>query len=286
MTQLSASSFFKHSPPLNSFRLFRRNMLTVTFIRHGQSEDNVKSIWAGWKDAPLTELGFKQAAALGEAFAKSNTKIDFIYASDLLRAHATGQAVLNNHASPKPPFTSDKRLREQNFGVAEGNPWTLEAPPNKTLDELIKEGIFPVLNKRDVGFPEGESLDDLARRAEAAIADCVVPHLTAEGDVHVAIASHGLCISELVAALLRLDPDSRRDISYAGLLNTAWTRAVVSLKDASTTAGNPPPLTVQITDVNNAEHLVSLQLEGIEDPAAIEEDKAAARAFFAGKSMV
>lgn len=95
---------------------------------------------------------------------------------------------------------------------------------------MFKHGIFPVLRSRDEKFPEGESLDDLARRAEQGIAECVVPHLASEGDIHIAIASHGLCISELVAALLRLDPDSRRDISYAGLLNTAWTRAVVSLK--------------------------------------------------------
>jgi broad specificity phosphatase PhoE len=149
-----------------------------------------------------------------------------------LRAHATGQAVLKSHSAPKPPFISDKRLREQHFGIAEGQRWVIETPPNKTFEELYADGIFPVLKGRDEKFPEAESLNDLARRAESAIADCVVPHLAAaaEGDIHIAIASHGLCISELIAALLRLDPDSRRDISYAGLLNTAWTRAVVSVK--------------------------------------------------------
>jgi broad specificity phosphatase PhoE len=100
------------------------------------------------------------------------------------------------------------------------------------MEELYKEGIFPVLRARDAKFPEGESLDDLAVRAEKALAECVLPHLAAgaRGNLHIAIASHGLCISELIAALLRLDPDARRDISYAGLLNTAWTRAVVTVK--------------------------------------------------------
>ncbi|KAJ7485343.1 phosphoglycerate mutase [Mycena latifolia] len=262
-------------------------MLTVTFIRHGQSEDNVKSIWAGWKDAPLSELGVKQAAAVGQAFVKSNTKFDFIYASDLKRAHATGQAVLNAHSSPKPPFTSDPKLREQHFGIAEGQPWVINTPPHQTMDELFKKGIFPVLRARDAKFPEGESLDDLARRAEKAIAECVIPHLAAGGDLHIAIASHGLCISELVAALLRLDPDSRRDISYAGLLNTAWTRAVVSIKDGALTGpldvNNIPPLTVKITDVNNADHLA--HLEEAQSPEVLDEEKATARAFFAGKAL-
>lgn len=176
------------------------------------------------------KTSLQQAAALGQAFLKSNTKFDFIYASDLLRADATGKAVLAYHALPKPPFTSDKRLREQHFGIAEGQPWVIETPRGYSLTELYEQGIFPVIRTRDGKFPEGESLDDLALRAEKAIAECVVSHLATEGDAHIAIASHGLCISELIAALIRLDPDSRRDISYAGLLNTAWTRAVVKVK--------------------------------------------------------
>lgn len=101
-------------------------------------------------------------------------------------------------------------------------------------------GIFrtrsgPILDGRGAKFPEGPRKrvsNDLAHRAESAVAGCVLPHLAAaaEGAIHIAIFSHGLYIPELVAALFRLDPDSRRDISYAGLLNTAWTRAVVSVK--------------------------------------------------------
>lgn len=83
---------------------------------------------------------------------------------------------------------------------------------------------------REEKFPGGESLDDLASRAEDAIAECIVPHLRAGDDLHIAMVSHGLCISELIAALLRLDPDSPRDLSYRGLLNTAWTRVTVSTK--------------------------------------------------------
>ncbi|KAJ7078052.1 histidine phosphatase superfamily [Mycena epipterygia] len=224
-------------------------MLTATFIRHGQSEDNLKRIWTGWKDAPLSEL----AAALGRAF--SNTKIDSIYASDLLCAHATGQVVLNAHSFPKPVFTSTPKFREQHFGIAEGR---------GQIRDSDTWGIFPVLRGREQSFPDGDSLDDLARRAEKAINECVVAHLAAEGDLHIAIASHSLCISELVAALLRLDPDSRRDISFSGLLNTAWTQAVVSLKDGSLGKGpldiyRIPSLTVKITEVNNTD-LASLEV--------------------------
>ncbi|KAF7316298.1 hypothetical protein MIND_00148500 [Mycena indigotica] len=262
-------------------------MLTVTFIRHGQSLDNLKSNWAGWKDAPLSELGNKQAAALGKAFKASNTHFDFIYASDLLRANTTGLSVLEAHDDPKPTFSSSPKLREQHFGVAEGQPWVLSTPPgDQSLDELFAQGIFPVLHSRNAKFPEGESLDDLARRADGAVAEFLVPHLASPNNTHVAIASHGLCISELVAALLRLDPQSRRDISYAGLRNTAWTRAVVTVKDGYSLPkyGAPPPLTVDITHVNVADHLHTL--ESVEPLEEVDESKASARAFFGGKAMV
>ncbi|KAK7044673.1 histidine phosphatase superfamily [Favolaschia claudopus] len=254
-----------------------RAMLTVTF----------KNIWAGWKDAPLSTLGESQAAALGQAFNKSNTKFDFIYASDLLRAYATGQAVLDFHSSPKPPFKSDQRLREQHFGIAEGHRWVMETPSDMTYEEMYAQGIFPILRGRDAKFPEAESLNDLAHRADSAIADCVVPHLAAAAtaEVHIAIASHGLCISELVAALLRLDPDSRRDISYAGLLNTAWTRATVSIRDGSLSGTTTtPPLNVTVTDVNNSDHLADLDVN-VEEATSLDDEKAAARAFFGGKAV-
>ncbi|KAJ7211317.1 phosphoglycerate mutase [Mycena pura] len=259
-------------------------------IRHGQSLDNVKWVWAGWKDSPLSEL-----AELGQAFLKSNTNFDFIYTSDLLRAYATGQAVLDAQTRT-PPFTSSQKLREQHFGIAEGHPWVIETPPNQPLEELYKQGIFPVL-PRDAKFPDGESLEDVARRAEEALAEFVVPHLAADHDLHIAITSHGLFISELIAALLRLDPDSRRDISYAGLLNTAWTRAVVSVKvhlvdplgTAPIDVDHLPPLTVNIKDVNNVDHLISLEVERIlyelAAPETIDEEKSSAREFFGGKAM-
>jgi broad specificity phosphatase PhoE len=64
--------------------------------------------------------------------------------------------------------------------------------------------VFPVLNGRDQKFPEGESLDDLELRANRALEDLIMPWVYSdksygkgEGEVHLAIVSHGLCISEV-----------------------------------------------------------------------------------------
>ena len=77
-------------------------------------------------------------------------------------------------------------------------------------------------------------------RAKQGIEELLIPIIRdvvkeKKRDVHAAFVSHGLCISELVAALVSLDYErvSRGlevpDRQYAGLLNTAWTRVTIDL---------------------------------------------------------
>ncbi|KAF8875423.1 phosphoglycerate mutase [Gymnopilus junonius] len=256
-------------------------------IRHGESEDNLKSIWAGWRDAPLSDLGKKQANALGTAFAP--VPITHIYASPLLRAHTTAQYVQHHQPDPKPPLTLNPNLREQHFGIAEGNPWILHQPEGTTLEELYEQKAFPVLYGRGEKFPEAESLDDLARRAEVGISECVLPHLSGAADgtesngVHIAIASHGLCIGELIAALIRLDPEADKKKSYTGLLNTAWTRVEVEVRhghSGSIDLKNPLSLVVRVIHVNNNDHLQAIHEVPHVDLGGA---SAEARAFFGGQ---
>ncbi|KAF8650925.1 hypothetical protein AX16_005023 [Volvariella volvacea WC 439] len=251
-------------------------MVTVTFVRHGESEDNLKAIWAGWKDAPLSPLGRQQAALLGKAF--SSVKIDHIYASPLLRAAQTAQAIHDDLPNPKPPFETNWKLKEQHFGIAEGHKWALEAPPHSSWEELFRQGIFPVQHGLDEKFPEGESVNDLAKRADEAIQETVFHHLdhVAGEEQHIVLTSHGHCIAELIAALFRLDPEGNKhpSFTYRGLHNTAWTRVNVSRRDDGT-------LKVVLGEVNNKDHLKELDVEStrVDDT---NEEQAAARAFFSG----
>ncbi|KAG6898770.1 hypothetical protein C0995_008422 [Termitomyces sp. Mi166 len=249
-------------------------MLIVTFIRHGESEDNTKNVWSGWKDAPLTPLGTLQASALARFFHQSQIHFHHIYTSPLLRTHGTAKAIhkLQPH---DPSFTVLFSLREQHFGVAEGNAWAYDVAPGETRESMIARGVYPVPLLRSDKFEGGESLDDLAARAEEAAKECVLPHVGGEGDVHVAVASHGLCISELVRAVLRLDPEADHEGSYTGLLNTAWTRITVEPREGNT------GLKVNVTDVNRSEHL-----EAVSPSVPVSgDDNTDARAFFGGKTI-
>ncbi|KAF9241109.1 histidine phosphatase superfamily [Melanogaster broomeanus] len=230
-------------------------MLTISFIRHGESLDNLKSVWAGHKDAELSEL----ATALGESYA--DTRLTAIVTSDLKRAHATATALFNGQPNPKPSFKVDRDIREQNFGDAEGISWLMSRVPNKSLEDHFKDGQYPVPHHRNEKFPNGESLNDLAARADRAIHGLVLkPYLalSVTENVHVAMVSHGLCISELIPALLKRNHGGGSAKDYRGLMNTAWTRVTVQAKpntEISADLDNLPPLVVTVTDVNRHEHI-------------------------------
>ena len=96
--------------------------------------------------------------------------------------------------------TTTPLLREQFFGRAEGQNW--------------KTGYATSSNSfhnRNYCFDQGESLEDVGRRATEIMQRVVVPHLVKAAktgqDEHVVLVAHGIMISELLFALSRLqDP--------------------------------------------------------------------------------
>jgi len=93
---------------------------------------------------------------------------------------------------------------------------------NKTLEKLYEEGTFPELEDRNARFPQGEIINGVAHRAEIVIQDCILPRLfgKSQDGAHIAIASHGICLTELIFALSKLDPETDFTQSYMGYWNT------------------------------------------------------------------
>jgi broad specificity phosphatase PhoE len=233
----------------------------------------------------------QQAKALGESYV--NTPLDAIVTSDLKRAHATAVALLNDQPDPKPSFKTDRDLREQCFGDAEGHPFLMRQIPNKSLDDQFRDGQYPVLFDRNERFPNGESTNDVAVRAERAINDLVLkPYLSraissGAKDVHIAVVSHNLCIGELIPALLKRSDGGSPTGNYRSSRNTAWTRVTVQVKvmfgplrlvrltkrvqrgaevpQITDELENLPPLSVTVTDVNRHEHITNVVSRPLHD---------------------
>ncbi|KAL4069953.1 histidine phosphatase superfamily [Scleroderma yunnanense] len=236
-----------------------------------------------------------QARALGEAFA--NTRLTAIYASPLKRAFMTATALLDAQPDPKPPIHNSDLLKEQNFGKAEGTSWLGKQDPNKTLEEHFASGQYPVLFDPVLKFPDGESLNDLAERADQAIRELVLPHVLQAArpeseDDHIALVSHGLCISQMVAALVRRNHGGAPHRDYRGLLNTAWTRVTVQVKGEVSwetmdiSEDDSSPILVNVTDFNRHEHTNSVKRQkGGIGSSAYDPKQQDIRDFFGGKAV-
>lgn len=150
----------------------------------------------------------------------------------------TAKALQSTQSNSTPPLETSPLLREQHYGKAEGRRYDVRRDPDLSLAAHFAQGKFPTIRSRTEHFPEGESLEDVAARAEEAVQQLMVPYIlkaSREGQngIHVAFVSHGLFIGEAIAALMRKDKANVEGINprdYRGLRNTGWTRVSVQVK--------------------------------------------------------
>lgn len=57
--------------------------LSICYVRHGQTPDNVDKVISGHRNVSLTPVGLNQAQQTGEAL--GNAQFDFVYVSNMNR---------------------------------------------------------------------------------------------------------------------------------------------------------------------------------------------------------
>ncbi|SAK78236.1 phosphoglycerate mutase [Caballeronia pedi] len=138
----------------------------IWLIRHGETEWSKSGQHTGTTNVPLTDDGRKQAAALVPILAAQT--FDLVLTSPMDRAIETCRlAGLGDRAQIEP------KLHEWNYGVFEGR---------KTAD-IRKE--IPDWSVWTSPIPEGESLADVGKRAQA-----LIDKLLATGATNIALFSH------------------------------------------------------------------------------------------------
>jgi|GEM_PF-4086479 len=96
-------------------------MTKLFLVRHAETEANLKGLWYGSTDAPLTERGEKQVLATGQRMAElvQEHPLDAFYVSPLGRTQKTAAAITEqirpkNYGSVgKPIQSSDRRTESQ-----------------------------------------------------------------------------------------------------------------------------------------------------------------------------
>lgn len=90
----------------------------ILLVRHCEAEGNVKRVFQGHTDAPISANGAKQLDLL--ALRLRNQKIDALYSSPLQRAYQTAVAINQYHHLP---IQVMEGLMEIRGGSWEGKPW-------------------------------------------------------------------------------------------------------------------------------------------------------------------
>ncbi len=94
----------------------------IYFIRHGESESNLKHVFAGQKDnSPLTQRGIEQAKAEGLKIKEMGLVITMVISSPLIRALDTAKIVAEIIGYDK-EIAIDPRITEYDMGTLTGTP--------------------------------------------------------------------------------------------------------------------------------------------------------------------
>ncbi len=158
----------------------------IAFVRHGQTELNRRGRLQGRIDAPLSELGARQAAALARGYASAS--VTRVLSSPLQRARATAAAIAATHGLS---VEVDDRLIELDYGEWDGLALT-----------DVPAGDWAAW-RSDIEFapPGGERLADVAERVASFCTDVLTDDL-------VIAVSHVSPIKAAVCVALRVEQRS------------------------------------------------------------------------------
>ena len=95
-------------------------MAKLVFIRHGQSEWNLKNLFTGWVDVNLSEKGEQEAKEAGRKLKEAGIEFDQAYTSVLTRAIKTLHFALEESGQLWVPETKTWRLNERHYGALQG----------------------------------------------------------------------------------------------------------------------------------------------------------------------
>ncbi|MCP4337747.1 MAG: histidine phosphatase family protein [Desulfobulbaceae bacterium] len=128
------------------------------FVRHAEVEPGMRGKFYGWSDPGLSEIGLKQAIALGDYLHKSEIVFSSCYMSDSNRCKLTYEGIAKNSTLPQPLMM--KNLRERNFGDDEG----------ATFSELISTypDFFDEKSENWLKLNSGESVEKFCARSWSA----------------------------------------------------------------------------------------------------------------------
>jgi 2,3-bisphosphoglycerate-dependent phosphoglycerate mutase len=186
----------------------------LILLRHGQSVWNMKNVFTGWVDVPLSSTGIHEAIKAGEKLA--NIDFDVVFTSVQVRAIETAMlALAQNHSDKTPvvihdegkmkdwatiysddmkkkliPVYRDWHLNERYYGELQG------LNKAETAKVYGDEQVHQWRRSYDVPPPNGECLKDTAERTIPYFKEQILKALA--GGKNVLVSAHGNSLRSIV----------------------------------------------------------------------------------------
>ena len=162
----------------------------LVLVRHGESEWNKLNLFTGWHDVDLTEKGIEEATTGARALAAEGIKFDMAFTSDLKRAQATLEIMLEELDQSDIPVTKDQALNERDYGDLTG------LNKDDARARWGDEQVHIWRRSYDVPPPGGESLKDTAARTLPYYRDHILPQVLAGKSV--LVSAHGNSLRSII----------------------------------------------------------------------------------------
>lgn len=169
----------------------------LVLVRHGESEWHAENRYAGSSDVGLTDLGRRQGHGLADWAREARP--DAVWSSPLRRARETAEPSAEVLGAP---LRVDERLRELDFGVAEG--LTRDEMRRRFPDDLDAFLADPVAGS----FPRGEDPHVGVERFTGCLRELAASYAGGR----VLVVAHSTVVRLVLCALLGIDPARYREV--------------------------------------------------------------------------
>ena len=162
-------------------------VLEIYLVRHGETKLNKESVYYGWTDCDMTELGYTQAERLRTMLEEN--QFDVVYSSPLKRALHTAQIISK---LDEEDIITDNRLKEINFGLWEKKHYKqIEVEYNQIWNKWCNDW-------KNTEPPEGESFIRLYKRTVDFINDMLINNINKK----LLVVSHHGCLRIILSYLI------------------------------------------------------------------------------------
>jgi 2,3-bisphosphoglycerate-dependent phosphoglycerate mutase len=173
-------------------------VVTISFVRHGKQQLPPEASFTPglWADPPLSDLGRRQAEALGAAFV--GHRVDAVLCSHLVRAEETARHVAAPHGLEPVVYPELREVETYR-----------DVPDGVRLEEILPPVMWHGVHERFVRerrwdvSPFSESSTEFRHRVVTIVEGILVVHQGA----HLVIVCHGGVINAYIGHLLGLYED-------------------------------------------------------------------------------